>query len=165
MPKSSLIDLYYFFAYPYFIYCIHVWGKTFSVHLDKVVKIQKKIIRIVTGSQFQAHTAPLFIEYRLLPLDKIYTYMSAIFMFKYHSSELPLVFQHSYTLNIDVHPYSTRQSLHYHVPLCNTEVRARSMAVQGAKTWNGIDPSIYKTNSVDTFKFRIKKMLLTSLCM
>ena len=33
LPKSSLLTLYYTFAYPYFLYCIHVWGKTYQSYL------------------------------------------------------------------------------------------------------------------------------------
>ena len=33
--KSSLITLYYSFAYPCFIYCNHVWGNTFKTSLEK----------------------------------------------------------------------------------------------------------------------------------
>ena len=42
LPKECLINLYYTFAYPYFTYCIHVWGNTYSTYLDKLIKMQKK---------------------------------------------------------------------------------------------------------------------------
>ena len=37
--KSSLITLYYSFAYPYFIYCNHVWGNTFNTLIDRRLTI------------------------------------------------------------------------------------------------------------------------------
>ena len=33
LNKSSLLNLYYSFAYPYFIYCNHVWGNTYPTNL------------------------------------------------------------------------------------------------------------------------------------
>ena len=35
--KPSLIMLYYSFAYPYFMYCNHVWGNNYPTNLEKLV--------------------------------------------------------------------------------------------------------------------------------
>ena len=67
LQKSSLISLYYSFAFPYFIYCNHVWGSTYQTNLNNVVLVQKKSIRIITCSPFRAHTEPLLMANRLIP--------------------------------------------------------------------------------------------------
>ena len=59
LQKSFLISLYYSFAFPYFIYCNHVWGNTYQTNLNNAVIVQKKLIRIITCSPFRAHTEPL----------------------------------------------------------------------------------------------------------
>ena len=41
LHRSSLISLYYSFAYPYFIYCNHVWGNSYKTHLEPIVLMQK----------------------------------------------------------------------------------------------------------------------------
>ena len=46
--KSCFITLYYSFAYPYVIYCNHVWGNALQTALEKMVLVQKKLIRIIT---------------------------------------------------------------------------------------------------------------------
>ena len=35
LPKSSLINLYYCFAYPYLIYCNHVWGNNYPTNMER----------------------------------------------------------------------------------------------------------------------------------
>ena len=60
LPKSSLINLYYCFAYPYLIYCNHVWGNNYPTNLERLIIMQKKLIRIITCSPYRAHTEPLF---------------------------------------------------------------------------------------------------------
>ena len=42
LGKSCLTTLYYTFAYPYFIYCNHVWGNTYQTNLDRLMIIQNK---------------------------------------------------------------------------------------------------------------------------
>ena len=60
LDKKCLLNIYYAFAYPYFTYCIHVWGNTYATYLNRLIKIQKKMIRIITSSSFLSNTAPLF---------------------------------------------------------------------------------------------------------
>ena len=35
LKKSTLVNLYYAFIYPFLTYCIHVWGTAHDVHLKK----------------------------------------------------------------------------------------------------------------------------------
>ena len=42
LPKSSLINLYYCFAYPYLIYCNHVWGNNYPTNLERLIIMQKE---------------------------------------------------------------------------------------------------------------------------
>ena len=53
LQKSSLISLYYSFAFPYFIYCNHVWGNTYQTNLNNAVRMQNKLIRIITCSPLE----------------------------------------------------------------------------------------------------------------
>ena len=41
MLRSFLISLYYSFAYPYLIYCNHVWGNIYKTNTDPIVLMQK----------------------------------------------------------------------------------------------------------------------------
>ena len=64
--KSTLISLYYPFAYPYFIYCNHVWGTNYPSCLERIYLIQNKLVRIMTCSPFRAHTEPLYFANKAL---------------------------------------------------------------------------------------------------
>ena len=44
LPKSLLLTLYYTFAYPYLLYCIHVWGKSGKTVLKLFIKTQNKLV-------------------------------------------------------------------------------------------------------------------------
>ena len=44
LDRKTLSHLYNSFVFPYLIYGIEVWGNTNAVHLDPIIKIQKKIV-------------------------------------------------------------------------------------------------------------------------
>ena len=47
---SALINVYNAFGFPYLIYCVEVWGNALSTHIQPLVKLQNKIVRIITYS-------------------------------------------------------------------------------------------------------------------
>jgi len=66
LNSSALKSLYYSFAYPYLSYCIHAWGKSFKTYTDRLFKIQKKLVRIISHAKYLDHTDPLFSMHKLL---------------------------------------------------------------------------------------------------
>ena len=76
------MDKYYAYIYPYFTYCIEVWGSAAKCHVKSLSLLQKKIIRIMTFSPYFAHTAPIFIDLAILLFNKIFFDRIGITMFK-----------------------------------------------------------------------------------
>ena len=72
LPTRSLISLYYTLVYPYMQYCILVWGSTYPSNLNRIALLQKRMIRIVYKTSYDAHTYPIFKELEILPFNKIY---------------------------------------------------------------------------------------------
>ena len=54
LDMNTLIQMYHSFVFPYFIYCIEIWGNASAIHLEPLIKIQKKSIRAITFSEFSA---------------------------------------------------------------------------------------------------------------
>ena len=72
LNEAFLRTLYFSLVYPYLCYCVGVWGSTYpSNPLKRVVTLQKRAIRIISRSKFDAHTDPLFKELNMLKLDSI----------------------------------------------------------------------------------------------
>ena len=82
VPRDIMIKLYYSLAYPCFTYCNIVWGNTFPIHLKPLIILQKKLICVITNSDYLDHTAPLFKLTNILPIDKLHSYLLALHMFK-----------------------------------------------------------------------------------
>ena len=163
LHKSTLINLYYWFTYPYLIYCNHVWGNTYQSHLDKIVKLQKKIIRIISGAKYRDHTAPLFKCNGVLNMKQINVYMIGIFMYQSVNSELPTMLSDIFKYNRDVNRYVTRQSDDLFVPMHRTNIRRNAIAVHGSKVWNAIQNNIKMAASLSCFKFKLKRYLLEQI--
>ena len=68
IPKSSFRMLYCSLIYPYFYYCNIVWASTYKTNLRRLVILQKRIIRIINKSHFNAHTDPIFKDLGILNL-------------------------------------------------------------------------------------------------
>ena len=60
LNKTSLCTLYYSLVYSYLHYCSSVWGSTYQANLKRLITLQKKVIRIISRSSFDAHTNPIF---------------------------------------------------------------------------------------------------------
>ena len=54
--KQTVKQMYYTFVFPYLIYCCEIWGNTSQIHLDSIIKYQKKIIRIMIFSLYDDHS-------------------------------------------------------------------------------------------------------------
>ena len=61
LNRRILVNRDYTLVYPYLIYCVEIWGHACNIYLDSLVKLQKKIKRIMTFSDYNSHSAPLFL--------------------------------------------------------------------------------------------------------
>ena len=52
---------YYSLIYPYFYHCNVVWASAYKSNLRRLVIVQKRIIRIINNSHFNAHADPISI--------------------------------------------------------------------------------------------------------
>ena len=78
MPKEVLKMLYNAHILPHLYYCAPVWCSTYPTHLLPLIRLQKKIVRIITHSSFLEHTNPLFKEFSILKLfDLNKTYIAS----------------------------------------------------------------------------------------
>ena len=91
LDKESSITLYYSFIYPYLWYCYYVWGNTFLLYLDKLYKMQKKIVRIIAGARPRIHSEPFFKKYEILNIAEINKYLIRRFIYHVHNKMYSLL--------------------------------------------------------------------------
>ena len=117
ISKFSLRTLYYSLVYPYLYHCTIAWGSTYPSNLNRLVLLQKRVIRIINKDAFDAHSGPIFRDLKLLRLDQIYLYQLGKFMYLYRSGSLPEYFHNYFPMTNEVHSYNTRSANSYYLPL------------------------------------------------
>ena len=65
--------------------------------LERVLLLQKKVIRIICNAPFLAHTDPLFFEHNILKIKDLYLFHFGECMYKLNSRTLPFVFNDMFT--------------------------------------------------------------------
>ena len=105
LPTKVKLSIYNSLILSQLHFSILIWG--FS--LEKIIKLQKRAIRVVSNSKYNSHTEPLFKKLKLLKLTDIFNCQQIKFYHKYLNNKLPEYFTDIFTrLNNSTHNYSTR---------------------------------------------------------
>ena len=154
--KSFLMrSLDYTLVYPYLTYCVSVWGSTYRSNLNRIIILQKKIIRIISKVSFDAHTGVLFKEQEILKFSDIYLYQIGKFMYLFKRGLLPNYFRDMFTLASQIHSYNTRNSSLFYIPHCRTNFRKFSIRFQGPTFFNSLSREIQNSESISLFAKRL----------
>ena len=92
LSLSSLRTLYYSLVYPYLMYCVSVWASTYPTNLNRIIILQKRLVHIISNQSFDAHTAPLFRELKILRFTDIFLFQLGKFMYLFILGLLPEIF-------------------------------------------------------------------------
>ena len=129
-------------------------------NIDPLIKIQKKIVRIITFSPYLCHTDPIFKDLNLLPISKLVTQRIGLLMFKYSIHSLPSVIEDLFTCNTSVSNHNTRNKSKLRQPRSNSEYMYRNISFTGVYIWNKIQDHINVYSTYSTFKDALKSFLL-----
>ena len=140
LNTGTMKMLYYSFVYPYFSYCNHVWGSVKPKVLEKMVRLQKRVVRTISFAKYRAHTAPLFKKHNLLKLHDVNTFSMCKFMYNWYHDELPSPFDGSFKYVREIHSIETRaaEGNSLYPPKFNTDPGKNSYTYQGVIIWNKV---------------------------
>ena len=157
LSSKSLLTLYDSLIKPYFSYGITVWGNTFKTYISKLDILHKKVVRIISFSDYKAHTGPLFRKLKILTLTELYHYFTAMHIYKVSHRLLPIVFMKEFTFSKGERNHYNLRSQCHRKRICGT-----SMRNSAPKLWNLLPNEIKNANSIYIFKRRMKKYLICS---
>jgi len=163
LPKTCLITLYHSLVEPYINYCNIVWAsRKENVHLEKILRLQKRAIRSILFLPRTAHTASSFNRLGILTVYNIYSHQTLLFVYKSLAGMLPKSFCEYFRFRTDIHNYSTRISLNkLYIPRVRTTCRKNMLTVQGPLLWNQLPPIIKSCKSIHMFKKHSKQFLMS----
>ena len=165
LPSHCLHKLYYAFIYPHILYGIEVYANTTKNSLDKLCKLNNKLLRILLNKKLLTPTAELYFAMNTLPIPVLHEMQLLVFMFKcfYCINELPEIFTNYFTFNTSIHQYSTRLHNSLHVPVCHSKFGSRHTSYRGGKLWNNLPNNLKVNSSLDIFKKNLKIYLIKNL--
>ena len=116
LPTSILRTLYNSLILPYINYGVVSWGH----NMGRITKLQKKAIRAMTKSKYNAHTEPLMKTHKILKASDVYTVACLKIKFKYDKNLLPTYFDNMFDPVESTHEYDLRPK-DDNMPQSNTE--------------------------------------------
>jgi len=162
LPQSTSLQIYNSLALPHLLYCNPIWGGTYPTHIDPIIKSQKRIIRNITGSEFLAHTSPLFKNLSTLKFTDLTELETLKIIHKYDNKKLPANLQNTYIKSSEIHSYDTRHKENYHLKKFSTNITAStSVFNRGFHLWNNLDNTLHSETSLPKFCSKLKKDYLS----
>lgn len=154
LSVQSMKLLYNSLVFPYINYCLEVWGNTYQSNTHPIFVMQKKAIRVVYNSNFNAHTNALFINLNALKLEDLVDYKTILFMFKARNYLLPSNIQE---LFLDKRGnLCTRQEGNFQQVYVRTSLKSFCISIKGVKLWNSLNLDLKMCKSINKFKKRLK---------
>ena len=102
LPATVLQTIYFAFVHPHILYGIEMYGSASISHLDKLSKLNNKLLRILQRRDLCT-----------LPVTKLYVMQILVFVHKfyYHKETLPEIFANYFPSNNLIHSYKPRNKI------------------------------------------------------
>src|SRR6218665_1901986 len=109
-------------------------------NLDRILRLQKRAVRIITHSSFLDHSASLFKALNILTIYDLTNLSVLFYMFRATRNLLPHKFSSCLIHINQIHSHLTRGSVnnYYAVPFARTSLRMTSFQVMGPRLWNSL---------------------------
>ena len=162
VPRTTLLNIYQSLILPYLTYGLAAWGQAAKTHLQKILVLQKRVLRLMYFSEPRAHAVPLFISSKILPLQMLYAEKVSSIMFDLSCMNAPSNICDFFTKANSKHKHETRfsSSGNYYVQTSRLNLNQDSFSRFGAKLWNAI-PNEFRQLSKGAFKKNFHDFLLS----
>jgi hypothetical protein len=171
LPKKILYTLYNSLILPHLTYGVVAWGNTDASLIKRISTLQKKAIRLISGSKYNSHTSPIFKYLKTLNFHDLFQTECCKIYMKYCRNELPSYLMNQFQIDHRPHHYNIRQSSVIPLPLIRTKLEEQLIRYKVATSWNSL-PSHLKSlknepKSLKYFTSQFKKFKIAeyhSIC-
>ena len=164
VPFHTVLTIYQSLILPHLKYGLTIWGQANKTYLNKILLLQKRVLRLMFFADRRDHAIPFFITANILPLSFLYHHSLAVLMHDVNAQKVPPNISKLFQYTCDVHTYNTRSSSSkkFFMNSVNLELRKKSLAIYGSKLWNEI-PDPLKKLPKPVFKRTLTEKLLNIL--
>lgn len=165
LDVDSLTSLYFSTFHSHLIYGILIYSSAVPTVLNSLIIKQKMAIRCISNSKYNAHTAPLFKKFNILPFDFLVKYFQLQFMHDYKFNQLPRSFNSVWRTVAESNVlYPMRNNQDYRIVRARICLTERLPICKFPKIWNEYHSDILKNIfSKNAFKSKLRKDLLEAI--
>ena len=131
MPQDALKSAYCSYFHSLITYGIIFWGN--SSYSSHIFWLQKKAVRLITGSRPRDSCREMFKHLRILPLQS--QYILSLLLFVMDNKNL-------FHVNSEIHSINTRQNSNLHQPQANLMLYQKGAYYSGIKDFNNLPHNI-----------------------
>jgi hypothetical protein len=122
IPAAGMRALYFALIHSHLVYCSSLLSMLSAKNVNKIKKIQKKALRIMDGSSYNAHTAPIMLKYQILPFELLIKQSQLSFMHSIEYKYAPNSFDNVWQKNSERQPeLNLRNANDYYILQPRTE--------------------------------------------
>ena len=162
IPTQIIVLLYNTLILPHFNYCIMAWG----YQSNRIIKLQKRALRIISKSKYNAHTEPLLKLHKILKIPDILTLQTLKFFYKFNKNELPAYMQNWPLIpSSAIHQHNTRKADNINMFRCHHTFAQKTLRFNIVHTVNNTPQNVFNkfnTHSLHGFSYYVKSTLLES---
>lgn len=149
LSKNDLYKVYYALCQSRIEYGIIGWGTASNIHIKKLAKTQKAIIKIILKVPIKTPSKEIFKNFNVFSIIKLY------------SKNALLKFKEKYEYLADQHTYTTRSksSKLLNIPQLNTSFGQKNHNFHATKLYNALPFEIKNTMEIQMFKKDVKLWL------
>ena len=161
------------FIMPFFTRTFHMLvkfgGRKITLLQRRILVLQKRAIRIITFSNFNVASKPLFLNLRILNFFDLVKTLNILFIYQLLNHELPETIVNTFKLSLSSTGNRRRRSGFLNLPRTSTQsFGTYSIRVQAISSWNCLQENLsFENISILTFsklKNLIKLFFFSTYC-
>ena len=150
--QSTLLTIYKSLVLPHLDYCSALWGCIGNGLSQKLEKLQNRAARIITGSSWDARSAPILHALKWNSLADRRAKQLKSFMFKTVNNLVPEYVCDKFASVNTIHRHNLRGAQHnLFIPRPNTEALKKSFRYRGAVSWNSLSAEAKQATTLNSF--------------
>jgi len=163
VPHKCKKQLYYAYVYSRIIYGVEIYGAANKYLLNKLQRLQSKILKILYNKDWYTPTNDLHKSLSVLKVDDIMKLFVLKFVHACKTGEIPDIFKGYYRKRNEIHNLNTRNKDKFEIPLCKSVYYGqRSLKYIGAKLYNELPSCITNSANHKLFISRTKNYFLSN---
>ena len=159
LPIKALNQVYLTTIQTLFDYGLTVFGSTSQKNLKLLQRLQNRCARAVTGIfDYTSSVSALIKILGWMNISQRHSYFISCLVFKSLNGNVPVSISNNFSYVRDRHSHSTRNADNslLTIPRPNSSLYKRSLAYNGAVTWNKLPLTVRSSSSLHSFKHNYK---------